>query len=43
LPIDEANKLLAFNNQFDLVGTDPIKVVKDQFFAIVGKKEKIAI
>jgi hypothetical protein len=43
LPIEDANKLLRANNQYELVGTDPIKVVKDQFFAIVGKKEKITI
>jgi kynurenine formamidase len=38
---EDANKLLAVNNQFELVGTDPIKVVKEQFFAVVGKREKL--
>jgi hypothetical protein len=38
LSIEDANKLLAASNQYELVGTDPIKVVNGQFFAIVGKK-----
>lgn len=41
LPVEEANKLLASSNQFDVIGTDPVKVVNEQFFAIVGKKEKV--
>lgn len=41
-PIEEANKLLAnSSDQFELVGIDPIKVVKEQFFAVLGKKEKV--
>lgn len=41
LPVDEANKLLATSNQFEVIGTDPIKVVNEQFFAVIGKKEKL--
>jgi hypothetical protein len=41
LPIDEANRLLAMTKGFELVGTDPIKIVDGQFFAVVGKKEKV--
>jgi hypothetical protein len=42
LPIEEANKLLASsNNQFELVGIDPIKVIDQQFFVALGKKEKV--
>ena len=38
-PIEEANKLLAnASDQFELVD---IKVVKEQFFAVLGKKEKV--
>jgi hypothetical protein len=40
LPIEEANRLLAIKD-FELVGTDPIKIVDGQFFAVVGKKEKV--
>jgi hypothetical protein len=40
LPIEEANRLLAIKD-FELVGTDPIKIVNGQFFAVVGKKEKV--
>jgi hypothetical protein len=41
LPVDEANKLLASSNQFEVIGSDPIKVVNEQFFAVIGKKEKL--
>jgi hypothetical protein len=41
LPIDEVNRLLAMTKGFELVGTDPIKIVDGQFFAVVGKKEKV--
>jgi hypothetical protein len=41
LPIAEANKLLSSNDQFELVGADPIKVLNGQFFVVVGSKEKI--
>lgn len=41
LPIEDANKLLTASNQYELVGTDPIKAVDGQFFAVVGKKEKV--
>jgi hypothetical protein len=41
LPVEEANKLLASSNQFEVIGADPVKVVNEQFFAIVGKKEKV--
>jgi len=40
-PLEEANKLLAVSDQFELVGIDPIKVVKEHFFAVLGKKEKV--
>jgi hypothetical protein len=40
LPIEQANQFLAIKD-FELVGTDPIKIVNGQFFAVVGKKEKI--
>jgi hypothetical protein len=39
LPIEEANKLLA-SDQYELVGIDPIKVIGQQFFVALGKKEK---
>jgi hypothetical protein len=41
LPIEQANQLLAMTKDFELVGTDPIKIVNGQFFAVVGKKEKV--
>lgn len=41
LPIEEANRLLASSNQFEVIGADPVKVVSNQFFAIIGKKEKV--
>ena len=41
LPIEEANRLLAMAKGFELVGTNPIKIVDKQFFAVVGKKEKV--
>lgn len=42
LPIEEANKLLATSsNQFEFVGTDPVKVINQQFFVALGKKEKV--
>ena len=41
LPIEETNRLLAITKGFELVGTDPIKIVNGQFFAVVGKKEKV--
>jgi hypothetical protein len=40
LPIEQANQFLAIK-EFELVGTDPIKIVNGQFFAVVGKKEKV--
>jgi hypothetical protein len=40
LPIEQANQFLAIKD-FELVGIDPIKIVDGQFFAIVGKKEKV--
>jgi hypothetical protein len=40
LPIEQANQLLS-NKDFELFGTDPIKIVNGQFFAVVGKKEKV--
>ena len=40
LPIEQANQFLAIKD-FELVGTDPIKIVDRQFFAVVGKKEKV--
>jgi hypothetical protein len=41
LSIEDANKLLTASNQYELLGTDPIKAVNGQFFAVVGKKEKV--
>jgi len=42
LLIEEANKLLASDSdQYELVGMDPIKVIGQQFFAVLGKKEKV--
>jgi hypothetical protein len=41
LPIEEANKVLASNDQFELVGIDPIKLIDQQFFVALGKKEKV--
>ncbi len=40
LPIEQANQLLAMTKDFELVGTDPIKIVNGQFFAVVGKKQR---
>ncbi len=40
LPIEQANQFLAIKD-FELVGTDPIKIVNGQFFAVIGKKEKV--
>ena len=36
LPLEEANKLLANSNQFEFV---TVKVVGQQFFVVLGKKE----
>ena len=41
LPIAEANKLLTTNDQFELIGADPVKVLNGQFYAVVGIKEKV--
>jgi hypothetical protein len=41
LPVEQANQLLALTRDFELVSTDPIKIVNGQFFAVVGKKEKV--
>jgi hypothetical protein len=40
LPIEQANQLLALTKDFELVGTDPIKILNGQFFAVVGKKQR---
>jgi hypothetical protein len=40
LPIEQANQLLAMTKDFELVGTDPVKIVNGQFFAVVGKKQR---
>jgi hypothetical protein len=40
LPIEQANQLLVIIKDFDLVGADPMKVVNEEFFAVIGKKEK---
>jgi hypothetical protein len=37
----EANKLLASSNEFEPVGTDPVKVIDHQFFLVLGKKGKV--
>jgi hypothetical protein len=39
LPIEEANKLLAVAQNYELVGTDPIKVLNGELFVVIGKKE----
>ena len=39
LPIEQANQFLAIKD-FELVGTDPIKIVNGQFFAVIGKKKR---
>ena len=41
LPIAEANKLLTTNDQFELIGADPVKVLNGQFYAVVHIKEKV--
>lgn len=40
LPLDEANKLLSIEDtkEYELVGSDPVKVVHDEFFIVIGKK-----
>jgi hypothetical protein len=43
LPIEQANQFLAISKDFELIGTDPIKVLNGQFFAVVGKKEKLQL
>ena len=40
LPIEQANQLLALTKDFELVGTDPIKIVNGQFFAVVGNRQR---
>jgi hypothetical protein len=40
LPIQEANTLISANNEYELIGNDPVKVVNGQFFVIVGKKQQ---
>jgi hypothetical protein len=39
LPIEEANKLLAAFQDYELVGTDPVKVLNGELFVVIGKKE----
>ena len=40
LPIEQANKLLATSTQFEVIGKDPIKVINQQFFAVLGRKDQ---
>jgi hypothetical protein len=35
LPIEQSNQLLAIAKEFELVGTDPIKIVNGEFFVVV--------
>ena len=37
IPIVEANKLLA-DSEYEVVGSDPVKVVNGHFFVVIGKK-----
>lgn len=39
LPIQEANKFLATAQDYDLVGTDPVKILNGELLIIIGKKE----
>jgi hypothetical protein len=39
LPIGEANKLLSTVRDFELVGTDPVKILNGELLIILGKKE----
>ena len=41
MQVEDANKLLRADNQLELIGPDPVKVVNGQFYAVVGKKESI--
>jgi hypothetical protein len=40
IPLAEANKLLSIKGagEYELVGSDPIKVLHDQFFVVIGRK-----
>jgi hypothetical protein len=42
LPLEQANKLLSSSNEYELLGADPIKIVNDQFLAVIGRKEKVS-
>jgi hypothetical protein len=39
LPIQEANKLLAAAQDYELVGTDPVKILNGELLVVIGKKE----
>jgi hypothetical protein len=39
LPIEEANKLLAAAQDYELVGTDPVKILNGELLVVIGKKE----
>jgi hypothetical protein len=38
--IEHANKLLDTAEGYEIIGTDPIKVVNGEFFVVIGKKAK---
>jgi len=39
IPLAEANKLLSIKGtEYELVGSDPVKVVNDEFFVVIGRK-----
>jgi hypothetical protein len=40
LPIEQANKLLSAAEDYDLVGTDPVKVINGELLVVIGKKER---
>jgi hypothetical protein len=39
VPVEEANKLLLACKEYDLIGSDPVKVVDSKFFVILGRRE----
>jgi hypothetical protein len=39
LPIEEANKLLTAAQDYELVGTDPVKILNGELLIIICKKE----
>ncbi len=40
LPLVQANKMLETAEDYEPLGTDPVKVVNGEFFVVIGRKER---